>query len=500
MSAVPETIEDGAEPSSTEATFDESAEDAWSCESPKKKVRVRVSEDGELVEIPTVEVETKVSKGLTDRDTLTRVIFPIRWQGYNVATIIDPWVGRHRDTVDGNFDIATVEWRDERTNEWYPVQTGWIRGVGGAPKTGTAKFVIQGFETFLDKIRVSKGFGTGGITGRSGVPSYDDILSFVEQKLNNTNINKKGQQITAELVDNNFDGIQENYNEGGILTGTGKFYNSITRNSIATKKFNSNEHSLKDVLDFYTERLDQEWYFDNVGNLLVVDNPDNSRRNIYQDRVYPLDDPPEAVRVVNVLENDALVEISPVNTIWVEGDTASSVGQATDMLLAPIAYYAPLIDGDGAEEVAARNNRRQTANYPLAVAWYPPLMPNEPTEEDLLAKQPSERQGGIGQNYSTDASDPRKAEDTARKRLKEEIVTIGEGDMMVKGMPRIRPNDKVLAYPVRCNSAVSQDVKPYNVESITHRQKHGKMYKTEIDCTVYVEEDLIRTASTLYEV
>lgn len=520
-----------APPPSPDSELVDEAEQAWSCDSSQKHVRVKVWEDGRFVEIPTTEVITELRTDLSDRDSYSRVFFPLEWQGYRPGSIINAWTQR----LDfGKFDVATVEWKDELSNEWTTVQTGYVRGVGGAPTNGVGKFTIEGFETLLRDIRTSANFGKDS--------DVRDVLRHVVEEFESTGLNSAGLNLTIEVRKDRsgktgltVNDINKDAPIGEAVTYAGqqvtKFSplnvpSAVTGQSLVFagevanilggvdtlfggngKKFNSNEDTLLDVLEWVTDKLDAEWYFDEGGTLVVNLEPDSNRlrfediqvENTLEPRTGEfvsleeefLDLGDSSVTDCKIIENDALREISPLNATWVRGDTMSWAGSA----LTWVREQVP--GGEGAE----RDNQdfNLTEEYPLAVAWYPPLIADDVDVSNLLQKNPVDRRGAIGNTFKTEISFPSNAESRAKKELAEAIKNIGEGDILMYGKPYINPNDKLTALPTNCESAISEDVFDYQISSIRHVQKGGGVYETMVDCTVYVNENKIETESTTFK-
>lgn len=403
--------------------------------------------------IPTTRVETQMSMdGIADRNIYADVTFPTTWRNEDILSQIDGF-----GDVSTPYSQAKVFYQDSMIGTWALVLDGYVRSVGGTDTSGTARFIVGGWEQFFSAIPFS---------GSYDDPTISTILSdvtstFAEHtpvSLSTTGVDE-GEQV-GESTDDTFISNTAISNTaityevfqrvGAIDQNKGSFEDELLQ---LNKHFKKNRHTLKDVMEFLCEQINARWYVDTDGsNPVLVLDKDNNSKHFYDASI--------GSPGIRVVENDAIQEIVPVNSVRVNGKSATS------------------IMGIDIKELPSNE-------YPTAEATYDPLVERSGGQ----LKQPIVEKDTI----TVDAT-----EEAAQKELTKSIQGAVNGDILVWGKPDVEPLDRFTGVPV-CGEHHIGSTEPidYEVQSIQHVKESGSEFMTRIGVRVWVDQDNISVNGTM---
>lgn len=265
------------------------------------------------------------------------------------------------------------------------------------------------------------------------------------------------------------------------------------------KKFVENHDTLGDVYEWLQRKIEGKVHFEpNLNSVTMLTDVSTSRRVFAQDSVVdeyegigmsnldwvpsllgdwlPIDDleiPYAWHEEVSVINNDALFEMKPINTLHLRGDTSKSLvveGSGFDGQQAQIGSFG----GAGF--------RAGSKTYPVVKVQVPSLL--EAAEGVELAPSVVE----------SDADELDKAEREARKQLSDKLEEATEGSILLEGEPRIMPYDRLDSFEV-CQGDVTYEQVPvsYEVESVKHVKQSDGTFKTDLNVSIWANDKTIRT-------
>lgn len=406
--------------------------------------RVRVFVNGE--EISTDYVETQISsEGPAKSNRLTEFHFPAEWDGEDQQSKVDAF----DPSTQSSYDLAEVYWQEPRSGTYVLDHYGFVRGVGGTDKNGVMKGYIADPSQMVTAIPFSNAYDR---------PSIQDVLTDCVERFNestpfNAQLGSYDQQ-TLSGVENyeatDGDGpegitgtISVAFNEGPIALG--EYVAGGIKSAMKTsRRFKRNAHTLKDVLDWVCEIAGGYWYFSSSNPLrLVYDNDRSenntfdattgrqftSRRNLINGGSFL----PNGGLAVDVINNDALAEMFPVNTFTVHGvSNWSLMGHSVKAL--------------------------SSNKFPAV------------TVEDPVLKQRAGGQTVQDQIVKTQDKTLKSAENTAKTKLKNKIQTGGEGDIECFIRPDAIIGDYIRAVPECEDWVPNANLTPieYEITGIRH--------------------------------
>lgn len=174
---------------------------------------------------------------------------------------------------------------------------------------------------------------------------------------------------------------------------------------------------------------------------------------------------------IDIIENDALYEMKPFNTLKLKGE---EVGRGFDSV----------------EDIA----RLPTGNFPQATAKYEPLVDAAGGEMVIEETSDQDKQNVLEKN--------------ARKRLKERLDNVSGGTMTLPLSPFMSPYDRVLAHPACAARYPDSDFPEvrYEIQRTAHKvepnsgDQGNPINRTEIAVSMSVDPTLIETESSLQTV
>lgn len=416
-----------------------------------RRVAVEVDSVGGYVEIPTMEVESWISKeGVSDKNCVTEVHFPAEWYDRSVLAHIDAFDPGTQES----YDTAVVKWQDVQSGQWYSTHLGYVRAVGGTDEPNLMRMWVSDPADMTTAIPINVRYGPQTVVSTvldDAATVFEENTAFPDVRTrvldDRTVVNAKKvvathQQITVESSD--------------------------AQNQVKTaRQFKANRNVLADVLNWVTETVGGAWYFegfieDGDPVLTLVYDP-LTKTQQFSDQHTDAEGSVDA----HVLENDALREMMPVNAVTVNGQSLQSIKGISPGIANPGALFSN--------------------KWPTATAIYEPLQ-----EQAGQTMAPPVREADTASLTAT--------EEKARKFLKEMMLGAPQGDVQMKGKPDLEPYDKLTSVPI-CNSQVEFDVPPldYEVQKIKHHKQSDGEFETRAHVSIWVDPDEITITESKFD-
>ncbi|WP_136717564.1 hypothetical protein [Halorientalis salina] len=334
-----------------------------------------------------------------------------------------------QDTEDAKED-GTVDEEDEG-NIYHTQFMGVVTGVGSSISKNEKEwaFRARGPGMFVDKIPASKTFTNG---------STQNILRYVKQQI-------EGKYPFEISVDNTNESFNFDTNPGiNLVEGAINQLPLLGNYEIpgGSKTFKKNQDTLEDVLTWLDDKVGIRLWFEPTPNgavLVGTDTPTATEHNAHY-----LDGE------TYILNNDALVEINPVNTLTVKSKVTDSLGV------------------DGVFEI----KEIKTGNeYNIAKVRHQPLYEKAGRREFIAAP-----------DALSDADTKNGLVNEAKSMLKTEIDEATGGDMSTLLNVPVKPYDTIVARPT-CVKSDGSDVDPvtYEVSRVHHEIKAGGVSRTNLN-------------------
>jgi len=490
-------------------------------------VVVDIKQGDDWVRMPVTLTELYINKDGPAHVTRTaKVEFPAEWGGHSISQYVNGFQAQNQCETGDPYDECRIFMRDQYDDQWQIVHYGYVGGVGpvnDGARNGTFKFWCYDPADLMKGIQVSKSFGEPtiaqildfvlngkdenghafGINERSVFENVRPFLAGVaeveQQKSDTTNLGNEaieGGDIgfsvgpfrinLTDLVDDIF----------GYLVGT-----EVTQGILGgQKRFQLNRHNMVDLMDWFAAEVGGKWhfeptpdgpilYFDNTSAGQTPDAPDGDiqRRVFVEEAIINESDidtqeasegvgpsgftDKDVFAPVDTLNNDALADIKPFNTLYLYGEattyreryhqrygSAGSAGAYTEEYPYVKLVYEPLLDRAGGYEYSA-----------------------PPVESDKIYLDQAKKQ----------------AIEEFRKHLAEE----SEGEINLKGEPHILPFDYIRTTPI-CNETyenVNASPITYEVNAVKHVRGAGDRYKTDVRCSIVFAEEDLRVAEERYQ-
>lgn len=344
----------------------------------------------------------------------------------------------------GQYDVIRIEVRDYLSDQFVTQFHGLVTGLGnGSGPERIWTFRAQGVGLFFDK--VDAGFT---VENKDGITA-DSIAEIITQKINELFV---GQPFNIDSVVGNNAGVYKSepdlsdpeFEQGpdGELRGTGT----------TTKSFVANRHTLADIVRWLEKTFELYAYVDHV--------PENPA-------LFAVRDPHAGTHTAHymggnlqIIQNDALSELRPVNTLIAKGSAQDSTGPFNGLF--------------SADEPADE--------YAYAIARHKDLFKRS-GEMPLRAK-----------SLEVDARDMEEVKKQARQKLKERIDDTSSGDMLTLPRAPVQPFNLVEAKPT-CQESPATNVPAvtYEVHRVHHRIRGGERSTTKLNVGVHTNavEDLV---------
>jgi hypothetical protein len=311
---------------------------------------------------------------------------------------------------------APIDTDGNRAGKPVPIFTGYLAAVGSTGGTNRARVRVYDPMKFLDTIEAGTKFSEA---------TVEDVLNYVVERF------RAGQSIFTN-VDVQVNSPNRRVIESGIQLDANvqlaqELLGQETQYEVFAKRFSTNRDSLADVVEWLRKRVPVKVWFGPTHNGTGITLYAAENLGVGYDLT------PESEDIPKVIENGALYEMRPFNTLKLKGQT----GQFVDV--GPIEAEVPL-SGDG--------------NYPEVTVEYSPLV--ERYGDSLIRTGGSELTSEAGVRQE------------AISRLKQLLDDVSGGSITTTLAPQCRCYDRLTATPA-C-SGVPTDVGPldYEVQRITH--------------------------------
>jgi hypothetical protein len=388
-----------------------------------------------------VEVSTDAQQSGADIVSYAEATIPLTWRDEDIQSKIQDFDPQ----AQSEYSLASIFMEDPRAEAWWPVMRGFVRGVRGSDAgMGTATVHISSPDGLASAIPMS---------GMYERPSIEQVMSDAVETFNdNTPFNATLRGVSNRNVDTNSTSPAQYVAESSY--GVGAFASGADLSDM--KSFKANRHSVADVCNWVCQNSSGRWYFEfrsegTRGLSLVYDDGSNAidftqRTNKSGPKEEQLANrgsfPDLGANEVDVINNSAIKELFPVNTVRIKGATGASIfGFETAML--------------------------PSRKAPFVEVEYAPL---------------KRRAGGqtVAKEYETDNVTLSSSESRAKTELRKQIQESGMGEITTYGKPKIRPYDRLTARPT-CASVV-ENVNPltHQVASVHHDKKASSEYLTHI--------------------
>jgi len=429
--------------------------------------------DGDNADATVYVNETRVP--VTDVDLHMRKEGDLSVTRYAEGNIVSPWKGEDYveafDAVDeesqSSYDTVRIEVGDTSLDVFLTQFHGLVTGLGNSGGDLEREWVFRarGPGLILSEIAASKPFTSDG-----GGLSPQTVLSYITEELSKkcpVDVNSRldlsvpegNEEFTVEQDD---DGFLENVVDA-ITTDTTVSDTSLlpgptnvaegNENREVIKTFKPNRHTLADVVNWFQNKYNvRTWMVptQSGATLVAVRYP---HRNTH--RAHYIDDG----GLLKVVDNDALSELRPINTLVAKGD--------------------------------AKRSRRGAGIYEVK---------DDPEGEYAYAKVRHralyERAGGTeleSEHAEVDTYDKQTVVSEAKQRLKTRIDQASGGDMHTLPSAIVHPYDLVRAKP-SCDGNSASDVPTveYEIHRIHHEIRAGKPSQTVLDVGIRtsITEDL----------
>jgi len=489
-------------------------------------VVVDIKQGEDWVRLPVTRTELFINKDGPAHITRTaKVEFPAEWGGHAISQYVNGFQAQNQAETGDPYDECRIFFRDQYDEQWQIVHYGYVGGVGpvnDGAANGTFKFWCYDPADLMKGIQVSKSFGE---------PTIAQVMDFA---LNGTDENGRevgiNQRSVFENVQPYLAGVAEVERQkadtrdlggeaiegGDIGFGVGPFQINLTdlvddifSYLVGTevtdgilggqKRFQLNRHNMVDLMDWFAAEVGGKWHFEPTpdGPIMFFDNTssrgieapdgDMARRVFVEEEIINEADidPAEASEgagpsgftdkevfaPVDTLNNDALADIKPFNTLYLYGEattyrerynqrygSAGAAGAYTEEYPYIKLVYEPLLDRAGGYEYSA-----------------------PPVESDKIYLDQAKKQ----------------AIEEFRKHLAEE----SEGEINLKGEPHILPFDYLRTVPI-CNDTypnANANAITYEVNAVKHVREAGDRYKTDVRCSIVFAEEDLTVAESRYQ-
>jgi len=418
---------------------------------------------------PGVETDSRVFVNQTrvpvaDIDIHVRNEGPASITRYAEGEIASPFQGvDYIDAFDGvddtesqdSFDTVRIDVRDYETGQYATQFHGIVTGVGNS--TGLSriwKFRAQGPGLLLDNIEASKRF-----SGEVGV-LRDEVLTYIRNRLSeklpfSVGGGQVGEFEPPESTDlSDSDAISETGAIDAAPINREENIEAIREvredRILDSQWFRPNRHTVTDVVNWFERKTGTRLWITPTGgggSLFATANPTGA--------------PPHTAHYLNgdntirVVNNDALSELRPVNTLVVAGKadrSTNSVGQY-------------------------EQSEPPSGRYVRAVARH-----------DGLYRRAGETELRAQRDYESDSQQKSTVESEARRLLADEIEGATGGDMQTLLRSPIQPFDIVRAQPT-CDEEAGTNTQPvdYEVSRVTYRIRPDDISHCQVNVGVKVD-------------
>jgi len=254
------------------------------------------------------------------------------------------------------------------------------------------------------------------------------------------------------------------------------------------KHFTRNRDTIGDALEWFAKNVSAQWWFEPLpdGDSIALIIDINIVRQTYchvggydelatildAESVGQLQNGTESTRVI---QNRALDEINPINTLRLNGSTGKS-------------FKGELFEGDVVPAARSLVGQPATNTYPYVKVRAPRLY----EAADGNEVQPNA--------IDSDVESKAAAEGEARKELLERLTRPSNGEIDLYGTATMRPYDTLYAYQT-CGDYIdtTQPLIAYTVSEVKHEQKNGNTYRTKVTPSLKITENDIEVVESRME-
>jgi len=490
-------------PSLPDVGLDFSCKNSGSATMPEAVVDIK--SDGVWTRLPITEVETRVNKdGPADLAATSRVYCPVTWgQSANGDEKIPiyQYVGEADKSDDGEteFDTARVMYWNQYSEEYTVESFGYVASVGPSAQNGVFQFYVYDASDLMNNISVTKSYDGPTAQQVAEFVAFDPQYGLEE----NSPIPIIGVTVTAPSEERDVEGFFESTTKQVVgwvnedvpilkypdsIFEAGEGFREWLDDTLKTgghKHFRKNRHTLTDVMVWLTSEIGGSWYFEPTaeGVVLVVNNGAEDDYKIARTAYYDGQFDPDGLDyiqgfnpvAVDVLNNNSLEDLKPINHLELNGETAES-------------YRLP--SGDRVTvDGPITSPEEHTKVFPHVEVDYPPLL--ERAGGRKLGPRPVE----AGTSTLSEARE--QAVGMFKKRHEDNT----DGSIEIKALPSIRPYDYMAAVPV-CNNTFDAGMNPiqYEVNSVKHHVTADEPYTTSLGVSLALDEDQLEVTAEFINV
>lgn len=389
--------------------------------------------------LPAGDVDVRIRKeGPLDMGRYAEVQFATPFRGEDFLQYFNVITGEQSETPQAALpvdkkqknDILRVDLYDEGREQYVPSFHGIVTGLGNSPSDNERMWQVrgQGVGLLLDKIYAGEEYGKSNVT---------DILNDVQEALS------KRLSIPIEIGSGNAEdepvqdivigeGVYDpRTNPQAYQAAKGPFgFGAATFNEkINTHKtFKANKNTLADIINWVRDKAGVRiWLEPTPDGVTFIATKEPTRGS---HKAHYLDGD------VGVVENNALSEIQPANTITVHGKAKSSLEEYGEFEL----------------NLPAKQFSSVKARHPV------------------LYQRAGNVELSVGPIESTAAEEEEEVENEAKSKLKEHIDRATGGDMDCLLAGGVKPYDTIEALPT-CRKQPSTDLEPvtYEISRVHHK-------------------------------
>lgn len=455
-------------------------------------VVVDIQTDDEWVRIPIVGIEQWINRdGPAAVNRTSKVRFPLEWGSESIVSIVSGFFGQDDTDTNPSYQIARVFFYDELADTWVQTQLGYVGGIGPSDR-GIGKFWIYDPSDLLKGQYISQTWGEASLSETlqfaiDGTDARGEDVGIQGDIFDvPVNLQLLGVGPDATLLEDvlEIESIREVEFAGptGIvyaIRDIAKWLGELRRDSdflfASQKRFQSNRHTMVDHLDWVCDQIDARWWFepDANGLILVIDAGGESHQHQRQTFV---DDVDIDGTNVNILNNSALIDLKPFNTLKLAGESSEYHERYSGDNIVTVGD-----DENSTDFLEAGSFGTSTEVYPYVEVVYQPLL-----------------ERANGRTFTTERIDsPAKSLDALEaegvKKLREHIAGDTEGSMELEGAPKLNPEDYLFARPVCDDTFTNVNMEPiqWEVNGIKHIRESGDRYTTEIGTSVAFNDEQV---------
>lgn len=389
------------------------------------------------VRVPVVNADVHIRKeGALDVTRYAEVQFPATFNGERYVDLFDTTDPDNQSS----FDTLYIELKGA-TGDYVPTFRGFVTGVGATDKTSVWQCRARGPADLLTSVSAGKQF-----TSTTGVQVVDYIIERLQNK---SQFNIQGPIDQNDEVLEELEIYDANNALGNILGLEDKSHD------LSNKTFQTNRHTLKDVVDWLRSKTALRlWFEPTRGGITLVPFKRPTARSF---KAHYLGGD------VKVISNNALSELSPINTIEARGSASKS--------LTPLGFFE--LNSDSGKYVIAK--ARHKGLYERA------------GETELQADTFIKSDGNTTEEVNNDA----------KSALKDAIDEATAGDMLTILAGEVTPFDTIEARPT-CRTEAEKTVPlTYEVNRVHHMvspddESSGTISKTRLNVGIHtdIQEDI----------